>query len=94
MIDVETVDKIANLARLEMNAKQKENAAKSLADILDYVEELSKVDTSGVKPAVFAADRQDVLRDDAAAEEFSQETALQNAPSAKKGHFAVAKVLG
>jgi len=94
MVDIETVDKIANLARLEMNAAQKEKAAKSLADILDYVEELSKVDTSGVKPTAFAAVARDVLRDDAVMAEFSQETALQNAPSAKKGHFAVAKVLG
>jgi aspartyl-tRNA(Asn)/glutamyl-tRNA(Gln) amidotransferase subunit C len=94
MVNIETVDKIANLARLEMDAQQKEKAAKSLADILDYVEELSGVDTSGIKPTAFTESARDVLRDDEAKEEFSQETALQNAPNAKKGHFAVAKVLG
>lgn len=94
MIDIEIVDKIADLARLAIDQKQKEESAKSLADILDYVEELSKVDTSGVKPTAYVAANCDVLRDDVPGTEFSQEIALQNAPNAKKGHFAVPKVIG
>ena len=94
MIDIETVDKIANLARLAIDEKQREKSAKSLADILNYVEELSKVDTSNVRPTAYMAAQCDVLRDDVVLNEFSQEVALQNAPCAKKGHFAVPKVIG
>jgi aspartyl-tRNA(Asn)/glutamyl-tRNA(Gln) amidotransferase subunit C len=94
MIDDEVVDKIANLARLAIKPEQKEASAKSLADILDYVEELSKVDTTGIKPAAYMTGCGDVLRDDKIACEFLQETALSNAPLAKKGHFAVPKVIG
>jgi aspartyl-tRNA(Asn)/glutamyl-tRNA(Gln) amidotransferase subunit C len=93
MVDIETVDKIANLARLEMDAQQKEKAAKSLADILDYVEELSKVDTSGVKPTAFAAADRDVLRDDEAVAELSQETRCKMRRAPKKVILPLRKCL-
>ncbi|MDR0304152.1 MAG: Asp-tRNA(Asn)/Glu-tRNA(Gln) amidotransferase subunit GatC [Chitinispirillales bacterium] len=94
MISVEIVDKIANLARLAIKPEQKDAAAKSLTDILDYVEKLSKVDTSGVNPTAYITADCGVLRDDITKEELSQEAALQNAPSAKKLHFATPKVIG
>ncbi|MCL1946208.1 MAG: Asp-tRNA(Asn)/Glu-tRNA(Gln) amidotransferase subunit GatC [Chitinivibrionia bacterium] len=94
MIEIAEVDKIANLARLAMSEEQKKESAKSLAEILDYVETLAKVDTTGVKPTAYAQATHDVLRDDIAGIEFSQEEALTNAPVAKKGHFAIPKVIG
>ena len=94
MIETAQVDKIANLARLVMDDKQKKESAESLAEILDYVEKLAKVDTTGIKPTAYMLAERDVLRDDAAGAEFSQEEALSNAPAAKKGHFAIPKVIG
>jgi len=94
MIDIALVDKIANVARIEMNDEEKKESAKSLAEMLDYVEELTKIDTTGVKPAAYMVASHDVLRDDVAGGELSQKEALKNAPLAKKGHFAIPKVIG
>jgi aspartyl-tRNA(Asn)/glutamyl-tRNA(Gln) amidotransferase subunit C len=77
-----------------MNDEQKKKSAESLAEILDYVEALAKVNTDGVKPAAYMFADHDVLQDDVVGAQFSQEEALRNAPIAKKGHFAIPKVIG
>jgi aspartyl-tRNA(Asn)/glutamyl-tRNA(Gln) amidotransferase subunit C len=94
MVEISVVDKIANLARIAMNNEEKEKSAKLLTRILDYIEELAKVDTTDVKPTAYMVATHDVLRDDVVGVEFSQEEALKNAPLAKKGHFAIPKVIG
>ncbi len=48
MLKKETVEKIADLARLEIDKKTKERMREDLSEVLDYVEKLKEVDTSGV----------------------------------------------
>lgn len=52
-VDNKTVDRIAELARLEFNEEEKKNITKDLNRILDFVEKLSEVDTEGVEPLVY-----------------------------------------
>lgn len=94
MVDTKTVDAIANLARLEVAEEQKEYMAEQLGKILDYVEQLQKVDTTGVEPTAFMVPEHDSLRDDVAVDSLPIDTALSNGPSVTKGHFAVPKVIG
>jgi len=94
MVDIAEVNEIAHLARLAMSEEEKKEAAKAMNNLLNYAQSLAKVDTSAVKPLCYMAANRDVLRDDEAGVEFTQEEALINAPSAKKGHFAVPKVIG
>lgn len=93
-MEISTIENIANLAKIAMNDTQTKEMAKSFDEILDYVEVLQKVDTTGVEPMAYMIAKRDVLRDDITGVEFSQEEALENAPIAKKGHFAIPKVLG
>jgi aspartyl-tRNA(Asn)/glutamyl-tRNA(Gln) amidotransferase subunit C len=94
LVDIATVEKIANLARLEIDDDQKPYMAEQLGKILGYVEELSKVDTTGVEATAFMAPAHDSLRDDVVIESLAVDTVLSNAPIATKGHFAVPKVIG
>ncbi len=94
MVDIKTVDKIANLARLEIDEDQKPYMAEQLGKILEYVEQLQQVDTTGVEPTAFMEPEHDSLRDDVAKESLQIDSALENGPSVTKGHFAVPKVIG
>jgi len=50
MITREQVDHIAVLARIELNDAMRERMQKDLSSILGYVDQLSRVDTSGIDP--------------------------------------------
>ena len=49
-ISKEEIDNIAELSRLELSAEEKEKFGEQLGSILDYVEQLSEVDTTDVEP--------------------------------------------
>ena len=48
MLDKETVEKIADLARIKIDEEKKEKMAKDLSEVLDYIDKLEEVDTSDV----------------------------------------------
>ena len=93
-IDKETVDKIAHLARLEVAEDEKEQLIKDMSRILDFMDKLNEVDTTGVEPLVYMTDEQNVLREDEVKQEITAQQALQNAPAHDDSHFLVAKVIG
>lgn len=94
MINRDTVLHIARLARLKLDDEEIENLTGQLSSILDYIEQLNSIDTSGVEPTSFMAPVHDPLRDDTVVPSLPHEELLQNAPCPKKGFFAVPKVIG
>jgi len=94
MITKEEVLKVAKLARLEFSEAEIAGFTAQLDTILDYVNQLSSADISGVEPTCFVAPSHDPLRDDAEAPSLPVDKLLANGPSVKKGHFAVPKVIG
>lgn len=50
MLDAETVDRMATLARLELTVAEREALARELGLILEYVDRLRVVDTSADPP--------------------------------------------
>ena len=48
-VDRETVAKIANLARIKVSDNELENTMGELNNILDWVEQLSEVNTDGIE---------------------------------------------
>lgn len=92
-IDNATIDKLANLARLEFNDSEKEAIKKDLSKILSYVEKLNEIDTNGVEPLTHISDEVNVLRDDVVEEIISQQEALKNAPDKNSDYFKIPKVL-
>jgi aspartyl-tRNA(Asn)/glutamyl-tRNA(Gln) amidotransferase subunit C len=92
-IDNATIDKLANLARLEFNDSEKEAIKKDLSKILSYVEKLNEIDTTGVEPLIHISDEVNVLRDDVVEETITQQEALKNAPDKNSDYFKIPKVL-
>jgi len=92
-IDESTVDKLANLAKLEFDAETKKEIIKDLTRVLDFVGKLNELDTDNVEPLVYMTDEKTVLRKDEVVQEISQQDALRNAPQKDSDYIIVPKVL-
>jgi len=93
-IDDSTVDKLADLAKLEFDATAKREIVKDLNRILNFVDKLNELDTENVEPLVYMTDEINVLRKDEVIQDISQQDALRNAPQKDSDYIIVPKVLG
>jgi aspartyl-tRNA(Asn)/glutamyl-tRNA(Gln) amidotransferase subunit C len=93
MIDTEQVKHIAQLARLVVTDEEARLFTKQLGSILEYVEKLNTVDTTGIELSAYASPRHDPLRNDELQGSIPSEKLLQNGPVVKKGCFAVPRVI-
>jgi len=91
------VEKVAQLAHLEITPEELKIFAPQMAEIVVYVEQLNEVATSNVRPALGGltpeGERTDSSREDVVNPSLGQKTALAEAPDAASGHFRVPKVL-
>jgi aspartyl-tRNA(Asn)/glutamyl-tRNA(Gln) amidotransferase subunit C len=92
-IDLNTVKKISHLARLEFNEVGAEKIQKDMTQILDWVEQLNEVDTTGIEPITTMSSEVNVMREDIVGEHLSHEAGLLNAPQRDSDYFRVPKVL-
>ena len=92
-IDLETIDKIAHLARLEVKEEDKQGLLNDMNNILTFMDKLNEVDTEGVEPLVYMTDEVNVLREDIVKQEINNAETLQNAPKQDGKFFRVAKVI-
>jgi aspartyl-tRNA(Asn)/glutamyl-tRNA(Gln) amidotransferase subunit C len=92
-IDLNTVKKIAHLARLEFDEEGAEKMKKDMTQILDWEEQLNEVDTEGLEPITTMSSEENVLREDVVGEHLTHEQALLNAPQRDSDYFRVPKVL-
>ncbi|TSD66156.1 Asp-tRNA(Asn)/Glu-tRNA(Gln) amidotransferase subunit GatC [Inquilinus sp. KBS0705] len=92
-IDEQTVDKIAHLARLKLDADEKQEMIADMNKILGFMDKLNEVDTTGVEPLVYMTTETNVLREDVVKQDITHEEALLNAPDHDKDHFLVQKVI-
>ena len=87
------ITKIANLAKLNISDEQMGEYENRLSSILDLVEQMNSVDTSGVEPMAHPLHMVQRLREDVVTEENQREHFQENAPSVEKGLFVVPKVI-
>ncbi len=92
-ITIQTVDKLSNLAQLQFSASEKESIKTDLNKMIGFIEQLEKIDTSGIEPLLHISDAVNVLREDAIAGSISRQEALLNAPSTDGQFFTVPKVI-
>ena len=94
-LNKEQVQRIADLARLELSAEELDLFTRQLGDILTYVEQIRALDTTGVAPTSQVLNRP-VDRDDVPAATLSRGELLGNAPdaAAEAGLFKVPRVIG
>jgi aspartyl-tRNA(Asn)/glutamyl-tRNA(Gln) amidotransferase subunit C len=92
MITIETVRHIAKLARLQLSAQEEQIYTQQLGKILEYVDALKEVDTTGVEPMSHALEISNVMREDEVKATPGQELVLKNAPEAERGMFRVPRI--
>ncbi len=91
----EEVLKLAKLSRLRLTDEEIDQFGSEISEILEYVEQLGKVDTKGLKPTTQVTGLVNVMRPD---EDIKYQAKpaelLNNAPAVEKKQFRVKRVLG
>jgi len=87
------IEKVARLARLELSKEEREIFGNQLEQILTYMEQLNRLDTTGVEPTSHAIPIYNVFRDDEVKPSFPHEEVLAIAPDEEDGHFRVPRII-
>lgn len=87
------VDKLANLARLQFDDAEKSAIKNDLQRMIQFVEKLNELDTTGVAPLLHMSDNINALREDVVKGSITREEGLQNAPLKDEQFFKVPKVI-
>ncbi|MET1113981.1 MAG: Asp-tRNA(Asn)/Glu-tRNA(Gln) amidotransferase subunit GatC [Comamonas sp.] len=91
------IERIANLARLELSSTESERMLAQLNGFFGIVEKMQAVDTLGIAPlshpVAAIEDVQLRLREDIASEPNNREANQHNAPAVERGLFLVPKVI-
>ncbi|MDO5145479.1 MAG: Asp-tRNA(Asn)/Glu-tRNA(Gln) amidotransferase subunit GatC [Eubacteriales bacterium] len=91
IISDETIEYVGILAKLELSSEEKEQAKKDMANMLDYIDTLNELDTTGVEPMSHVFPVHNVFREDVVTNADDKEQILANAPESKEGAFVVPK---
>ncbi|RDC64479.1 Asp-tRNA(Asn)/Glu-tRNA(Gln) amidotransferase subunit GatC [Adhaeribacter pallidiroseus] len=91
--DIQTIRKLAHLARLEFDPAKEQEMLQDLNKILDWMEKLRELDTSTVEPLLHMSEEVNVLRPDVSKTIITHEEGLKNAPRKDSDYFRVPKVL-
>lgn len=89
MLERETVDHVARLARLELNEAETEKMAGELSKILDHIDAVRQLDLEGVEPTSHVVDVVNALRADVPQQSLPREVALAAAPEPIESGFGV-----
>ena len=92
-IDQDEIEKIAELARIRIAGPQIGEVTQRIAEILDMVDQLQAVDTSGVEPMANPLDAIQRLRPDEVTEVNHREAFQAIAPAVENGLYLVPKVI-
>jgi aspartyl-tRNA(Asn)/glutamyl-tRNA(Gln) amidotransferase subunit C len=87
------IDHVARLARLALTPDEKATFAQQLGSVLHHIEQLGKVDVTGVEPSAHAFAVENVWQDDVARPGLAVEDALRNAPAQREHMVVVPKVV-
>lgn len=89
IISDETIEYVGILAKLELSDEEKEQAKKDMGNMLDYIDKLNELDTTGIEPMSHVFPVQNVFREDVVTNGDESEKTLRNAPGVKDNMFMV-----
>ncbi|MGH1441007.1 MAG: Asp-tRNA(Asn)/Glu-tRNA(Gln) amidotransferase subunit GatC [Cellvibrionaceae bacterium] len=92
-MDANEIAKLAQLARINIEADMTNDVADNIGRILTLVDQLQAVDTDGIEPMSHPMDAVQRLRSDTVSEENQRESLQATAPAVEKGLFLVPKVI-
>jgi len=93
VISDETIEYVGILAKLELSEEDKENAKKDMAGMLDYIDKLGELDTTGIEPMSHIFPYDNVMREDVITNGDGSEDTLKNAPERNDMTFVVPKTV-
>jgi aspartyl-tRNA(Asn)/glutamyl-tRNA(Gln) amidotransferase subunit C len=92
-IELADVENIAHLARLHLSDAEKQEAAKSMSNILGLIDQMQSVDTEGVEPLAHPLDVVQRLRPDVVTETDERDRLQTLAPASQDGLYLVPQVI-
>ena len=93
IISDETMEYVGILAKLELSDAEKEAAKRDMGRMLDYIDKLNELDTSGVESMSHVFPVSNVFREDVVENGDEHEKMLANAPKVKDGMYQVPKTV-
>ncbi len=93
VIDDATIEYVGILAKLELSDEEKEQAKKDMASMLDYIDKLGELDTTGIEPMSHVFPVENVMREDVVTNGDGSEATLANAPERHDTSFVVPKTV-
>ncbi len=87
------IEKIAELARLNLKPEEKEKLSKELDAILGYVKNLESLDTKNVEPTSHVLNLENVFREDEVKPSEVRDDILKHAPAVEGKFFKVPKIV-
>jgi aspartyl-tRNA(Asn)/glutamyl-tRNA(Gln) amidotransferase subunit C len=93
-ISRDDVRKVARLARLLLSDDELDRMTAQLGQILQYMDLLGEVDTTGVEPMAHCVEMSNVFREDRVEPSLPRAEALANAPHDDGECYLVPAVLG
>ena len=88
-VNATTLKKVLYMARLAPTAEEKTRLHKDLNNMVDWVKQLSQVDTTDVEPLASMSHEVNRLREDTPQVPLPYEKALANAPVRSSHYFQV-----
>ena len=93
-ISDETIEYVGILAKLELSDEEKEAAKADMEKMLDYIDTLNELDTTGIEPMSHVFPVNNVFREDVVTNGDDHEDTLANAPRRKEDSFEVPRTIG
>lgn len=87
------IEKLAELARLEISTEAASATAESISQVLELVDQLQAADTKGVAPMAHPLDAVQRLRADQVTETDQRDTLQAMAPATEDGLYLVPRVI-
>lgn len=92
-VDVQTVKRVARLARLAVNEQDAERMTGELNGIIGFIEQLAEVNVEGVEPMTSVIPTNLRRREDAVTDGNKAADIVANAPESEENFFLVPKVV-
>ena len=92
-VDLQTVKRVAHLARIAVSEEDAQRMTGELNAILGFVEQLNEVDVTGVEPMTAVVAMKMKTRPDVVTDGGAADSVTANAPTRQEHFFVVPKVV-
>lgn len=87
------IEKMELLAKLTIEAPEKQRTIEEMEKLLAYAEKINELDTGKISPLPYMNEEGNVFREDTVTNPNGKEKTLQNAPKREDGWFVVPKTV-